>query len=220
MPRSAAARPKLRRPARHRHGASVAKRPDSGRWSEANARSSECTLADHARTLALCSSWSGSVLPRRSPVRVEAEARMRGFLDEIDDAELSTHPPILGDWTADFGYFAGQELLRMRDFTAVFAANDEMALGLLHALHDARLRVPEDVSVVGFDDIPLARHSWPPLTTVHQDFPATGRRALALLLAEVQGESGQTQSPPEARLVVRASSGVAAHPRGLLPKRY
>ena len=151
---------------------------------------------------------------------IEAEARMRGFLDEIDHADLSTHPPILGDWTADFGYFAGQELLRVRDFTAVFAANDEMALGLLHALHDAGLRVPEDVSVVGFDDIPLARHGWPPLTTVHQDFRATGRRALALLLAEMQGQSGGAEDPPVARLVVRASSGTVPGRRPLLSKRY
>ena len=64
---------------------------------------------------------------------------MRGFLDEIGDADLRTHPPILGDWTADFGHRAGRELARFRDFTAVFAANDQMALGLLHAFREAGL---------------------------------------------------------------------------------
>ena len=67
---------------------------------------------------------------------IEAEARMRGFLAEIDDAELNTYPPILGDWSAEFGYFAGRELLRTRDFSAVFAASDHMALGLMHAFRD------------------------------------------------------------------------------------
>jgi len=99
---------------------------------------------------------------------IEAESRMRGFLEEIDSAELSTNPPVLGDWTADFGFRAGRELLRTREFSAVFAANDEMALGLLHAFRDAGLDIPRDISVVGFDDIPDAQHWAPPLTTVRQ----------------------------------------------------
>jgi DNA-binding LacI/PurR family transcriptional regulator len=120
---------------------------------------------------------------------IEAEARMQGFLEEINEAELRTHPPILGDWTAEFGYHVGRELLLYRDFTAVFAANDQMALGLLHAFREAGLDVPGDVSVVGFDDIPEARHYWPPLTTVHQDFSEIGRRAVAILLGELHGET-------------------------------
>ncbi|WP_375383725.1 LacI family DNA-binding transcriptional regulator [uncultured Microbacterium sp.] len=115
---------------------------------------------------------------------IEADARMRGFLEAVSDADLPTMPPIAGDWTADFGYFAGYELLRRRDFTAVFAANDLMAIGLLHAFRDAGLDVPGDVSVVGFDDIPIAAHVWPPLSTIHQDFGMLGRRAVATLLGE------------------------------------
>nr|WP_241986372.1 LacI family DNA-binding transcriptional regulator [Cryobacterium psychrophilum] len=152
---------------------------------------------------------------------IEAEARMRGFLDEIDRAELRTHPPILGDWTADFGYFAGRELSRGRDFTAVFAANDQMAAGLLHAFRDEGVNVPGEVSVVGFDDIPLAAHFWPPLTTVHENFTEIGRRAVALLLEEVQGtdEAVETlQTLP--RLVVRESTGPAPGRPAPLPKRY
>ncbi|MEJ1088425.1 LacI family DNA-binding transcriptional regulator [Microbacterium sp. Mu-80] len=119
---------------------------------------------------------------------IEAESRMRGYLDAMRDADLTTFPPIRGDWTADFGYFAGGELARRRDFTAVFAANDLMAIGLMHGFRDAGIDVPRDVSVVGFDDIPVAAHVCPTLTTVHQDFTELGRRAVAILLAEIRGE--------------------------------
>ncbi|MCD1570847.1 LacI family DNA-binding transcriptional regulator [Agromyces mediolanus] len=141
---------------------------------------------------------------------IEAEARMRGFLEAIDDAELGLHPPILGDWTADFGYYAGSELVRRRDFTAVFAANDEMAIGLMHAFRDAGLDVPGDVSVVGFDDIPVAKHVAPTLTTVYQDFHEIGRRAVALLLNQVHGAERIEVEDIVPRLVVRGSTAPVA----------
>lgn len=137
---------------------------------------------------------------------IEAEARMRGFLDEIDSAELNTNPPILGDWTADFGYRAGRELLRTREFSAVFAASDHMALGLLHALREGGIDVPGQISVVGFDDMPDTRHFQPPLTTVRQDFEKIGQRTVALLLGQMTGEvtADGEQILPE--LVVRRST--------------
>nr|WP_286278956.1 LacI family DNA-binding transcriptional regulator [Naasia aerilata] len=125
---------------------------------------------------------------------IEAEARMRGFLAEMSDWDVPTTAPILGDWTADFGYRAGKELLRFRDFTAVFSSNDQMALGFLHAVRDAGLDCPGDISIVGFDDIPEAAHFAPPLTTVRQDFPELGRRCVALLLGQLEGEPG-TRTP-------------------------
>jgi len=140
---------------------------------------------------------------------IEAEARMRGFLDEIDSAELNTNPPILGDWTAEFGYRAGRELLRTREFSAVFAANDTMALGLLHAFRDAGLDIPRDMSVVGFDDIPEAQHFWPPLTTIRQDYAEIGRRAVEVLLGEVRGDAVAERVQVMPELVVRGSSGPA-----------
>ncbi|MCD5348237.1 LacI family DNA-binding transcriptional regulator [Agromyces sp. H3Y2-19a] len=140
---------------------------------------------------------------------IEAEARMRGFLDAIGDADLDLRPPILGDWSADFGYFAGRELLRHRDFTAVFAANDQMAIGFMHAVRDMGLDVPGDISVVGFDDIPVAQHVWPPLTTVYQDYRETGRRAVALLLNQVHGERVLEVEQVVPRLVVRGSTAEA-----------
>ena len=137
---------------------------------------------------------------------IEAEARMTGFLDEMNAQDMPTTAPFLGDWTAEFGYFAGRELLRVRDFTAIFAANDQMALGLMHAIRDARLDVPGDVSIVGFDDIPDAAHFWPPLTTVRQDFAELGRRCVALLLGGLDaGEQYDGIIAPT--LVVRGSTG-------------
>ena len=76
---------------------------------------------------------------------IEAEARMRGFLDEMSAQDVPTTAPILGDWTAEFGYYAGRELLTVRDFTAIFASNDQMALGLMHAVRDFGLEIPRDV---------------------------------------------------------------------------
>lgn len=139
---------------------------------------------------------------------IEAEARMRGFLDEMDAHDLPMTAPILGDWTAEFGYHAGRELLRVRDFTAVFASNDQMALGLLHAVRDEGLSVPRDISIVGFDDIPEAAHFWPPLTTVRQDFAELGRRCVALLLDDTGGASaGDAVGTIAPTFVPRASSG-------------
>lgn len=137
---------------------------------------------------------------------IEAESRMRGFLRAVDDADLRTHPPILGDWTADFGYYAATELARYRDFTAVFASNDLMALGLLHGFRDAGLDVPRDVSVVGFDDLPISRHSWPPLTTIHQDFEEVGHRVVAALLDGVAPDAGAPSNLIIPELIVREST--------------
>lgn len=137
---------------------------------------------------------------------IEAESRMRGYLDALREAELPTFPPIRGDWTADFGHFAGTELARRPDFTAVFAANDLMAIGLMHGFRDAGIEVPRQVSVVGFDDIPVAAHVWPPLTTVHQDFPSLGRRAVHILLAQIRGEDVPEFGPAVPQLRLRSSS--------------
>jgi DNA-binding LacI/PurR family transcriptional regulator len=141
---------------------------------------------------------------------IEAEARMRGFLDEMSAQDVPTTAPILGDWTADFGYYAGRELLTVRDFTAIFASNDQMALGLMHAVRDAGLEIPRDVSIIGFDDIPEAAHFWPPLTTVRQDFAEVGRRCVALLLGDIEETSAEHGGTIAPELVVRGTTGAAA----------
>lgn len=136
---------------------------------------------------------------------IEAEARMRGFLEEMSDSDIPTTAPVLGDWTAEFGYYAGRELLRVRDFTAIFSSNDQMALGLLHAIRDEGLDCPRDISIIGFDDIPEAAHFWPPLTTVRQDFAELGRRCVDLLLGHDDDASAAPVLVPE--LIVRSSTG-------------
>jgi DNA-binding LacI/PurR family transcriptional regulator len=137
---------------------------------------------------------------------IEAEARMHGFLAEMSAQDVPTTAPILGDWTADFGYRAGIELMRVRDFTAIFSSNDQMALGLIHAIRDQGYDVPRDVSIVGFDDIPEAPHFWPPLTTVRQDFDELGRRCVAHLLGNLEVDAVGYRGAIEPELIVRKST--------------
>jgi DNA-binding LacI/PurR family transcriptional regulator len=117
---------------------------------------------------------------------------------------------LTGDWTPSSGYAAGKRLAaRVRSgdgVTAIFLANDQMALGLLAALHEEGLEVPGDVSVVGFDDLPEAPYFTPPLTTVRQDFAELGRRGVQLVLARLQG-TDLYPDPVPPTLVVRASTG-------------
>ncbi|MFD9067827.1 LacI family DNA-binding transcriptional regulator [Kitasatospora purpeofusca] len=120
-------------------------------------------------------------------------------------------PPIdFGDWTAASGYAIGRRLAAEPDVTAVLAANDQLALGLLRALHEAGRRVPEDVSVVGFDDIPEAAFFVPPLTTVRQDFDEVGRQCVARLLDRIEPPTDEgapvTSVVVRPELIVRASS--------------
>lgn len=137
---------------------------------------------------------------------VEAEGRLQGCVEELRDHDLVLSASAEGEWTADFGYAAGHRLLLQREVTAYFCSNDAIAVGLMHAARDLGLRVPDDVSIVGYDDVPEAAHVWPPLTTVRQDFAEMGRRCIAVLLGE--------PAPLERilpRLVIRGST--ASPPR-------
>ena len=91
--------------------------------------------------------------------------------------------------------------------TAVFAANDQTALGVIRAFGEAGLRVPEDVSVVGFDDTPESAYYVPALTTIRQDFSEVGRRCVELLLSLVDGTAVERHVVVPAQLVVRESTG-------------
>jgi len=137
---------------------------------------------------------------------LEAQARVDGYREELQKAGLTPRDPVVGDWTAEFGYEAGRALLEHRDFTAVFCGNDQMALGFLHACRDAGVEVPGEVSVVGFDDTPESTHFAPALTTVRQNFVEIGNRAIALLLAELDGVATLDHDPIAPELVIRASS--------------
>ncbi|MCW2776616.1 MAG: transcriptional regulator, LacI family [Frankiales bacterium] len=136
----------------------------------------------------------------------ESDGREAGWRQALTDVGAEVPPPLPGDWSPRSGYDAGQLLVRMAGVTAVFAANDQMALGVLRALRERGCRVPEDVSLVGVDDIPEAAYLSPPLTTVRQDFAAVGRESMQVVLAQI--ESGARQRArvvlaPE--LVVRRS---------------
>ncbi|MEU4163791.1 LacI family DNA-binding transcriptional regulator [Actinoplanes sp. NPDC026670] len=112
----------------------------------------------------------------------EAQARVDGWRETLYAAGAVVPPVTAGWWDAAAGYEQGRRLAEDPTVTAVFCANDRIALGVLRAVHESGRRVPDDVSVVGFDDMPDSGYFLPPLSTVHQDFAELGRRALALLL--------------------------------------
>ncbi len=146
-----------------------------------------------------------------APGWFDSKGRVEGWRSALEEAGREVPPLLPADWTAAAGYEAGQVLARMPDVTAVFAANDHLALGILRALGEHGRRVPEDVSVVGFDDVPESAYFRPPLTTVRQDFGALARTALEVLLAHVNGDPTPHRTTIRPELVVRASS---AAPRG------
>jgi DNA-binding LacI/PurR family transcriptional regulator len=141
---------------------------------------------------------------------LEAQDRMRGWRTTLEAAGAPAPPVLHGDWSARAGHELGRDLAANPDVTAVFVANDQMALGLLRALHEAGRRIPGDISIVGFDDIPEAEYFTPPLTTVRQNFNEMGRRSLLLLLEQI--ESGVREPRRETvapELIVRASTAGA-----------
>ncbi len=138
---------------------------------------------------------------------VDAQRRLQGALSECE--AHGVQPRIAsGDWNPASGYEAG---MRVADLppaarpTAVFCANDHMALGFLAACHTQGIRVPEDISVVGFDDIPGVAYYTPGLTTVHQDFSELGSRAIGAALEMIAGRTPVTEPVP-ATLVIRGST--------------
>jgi LacI family transcriptional regulator len=167
----------------------------------------------------------------------DADERRRGYRRALEEAGLAPSPrmEIAGDFTESTGAQAADSILALRPRpTAVFAANDSMAIGLLSVLASRGIDVPGDMSLVGFDDISIARYVNPPLTTVHVDAFRLGARAVELAL-----ESGNAKDPQDDRpdrpapapdgpngpvttmhevlptpLVVRRSSGANADARG------
>lgn len=136
-----------------------------------------------------------------------AQRRADAWRAALAEAGRAAPPLVRGDWSAESGYRVGLELAAREECTAVFAANDQMALGLLRALHERGRHVPDDVSVIGFDDIAEASSFLPPLTTLHQDFAEVGRLCVEAVLRKVRQEGperGTTLVPT--RLVLRAST--------------
>ena len=144
----------------------------------------------------------------------DAAERLRGYREAMAKHVPGVEPQIWpGDFTEQAGYAAGQSLLaRHARPDAVFAANDMMAVGCLFALNEAGVRVPQDVALAGFDDIPIARFVSPPLTTVHVRIAELGRRALECLVEQLENPdagAGRTQTLA-CEIVVRGSCGTEA----------
>ena len=142
------------------------------------------------------------------PEWFDSAGRVAGWEATLRAAGAEVPPVLPADWSAASGYRVGQTLARIPEVTAVFAANDHLALGILRALHERALHVPRHISVVGFDDVPEAGFFIPPLTTIRPDFHAVAERALDLLLAQIDsGEPSTEQHVLAPALVERASVG-------------
>lgn len=133
------------------------------------------------------------------PDWLEAEGRHEGWRGVLREAGRPVPEVLAGDWSPRAGYEAGRRLAAMADVTAVFLANDQMALGALRAFTEAGVKVPEQISIVGFDDIPESEFFSPPLTTVRQDFDVVGRHSIEVLLRQIDTAGPDTYE----RLVVR-----------------
>lgn len=143
---------------------------------------------------------------------LDARARHRTWRTEIEAAGLEEIDVVVGDWTADFAYSVASDPNGLPDCTAIFAANDQMALGLIHGLATRNIDVPHDISIVGFDDLPEAKHFLPPLTTVRQDFRALGEFSVDVLRSALEGRELDRRSVIAPLLIVREST---AKPRAL-----
>jgi len=140
----------------------------------------------------------------------EARARHDGWRETLQRAHLDPGPVIEGNWSADSGEAAFEQLIATEPaLDAIFVANDQMALGVLHAAHRAGIAIPGDIAVIGFDGLIEAAHFIPSLTTVNQPLNQLGHLAIQELLALVDAEPGQalirsTVLAPE--LIVRDSA--------------
>lgn len=139
-----------------------------------------------------------------------AGERERGWREALAAARLEAPAILQGDWSAAAGHVAGVALAADPGATAVFCANDQMALGALRAFADAGRPAPDGVSIVGFDDVADAADYRPPLTTVRQDFDRLGAQAVAQLVEQMDAGEQRFETVPTA-LVLRESTGPAQH---------
>ncbi|WP_404502765.1 LacI family DNA-binding transcriptional regulator [Arthrobacter sp. GAS37] len=137
----------------------------------------------------------------------DAASRVAGWRAALQEAGREVPPELHGDWSPESGYRCGLILAAMPEVTAVLVASDEMAFGVMRALAELGRRVPEDISIVGIDDIALAAYATPPLTTVSQSFEATGRRAFEHLLRQMRDpDTVQLSEAVAPTLIVRATT--------------
>jgi DNA-binding LacI/PurR family transcriptional regulator len=151
----------------------------------------------------------------RGPVLWRA-ARLRyvGWQKELKAARRPLGPVVDGDWTAESGFQGAQELISKYwgKFSAVVVANDQMALGAIRAFEESSIRIPEQISLVGFDDIPEAGFFRPPLSTIKQDFASLGRLSIQSLMARVDpGRAPFANRTIQPRFIERASTASPAN---------
>lgn len=135
-----------------------------------------------------------------------AQRRRESWQATLRNRGAAVPEVLVGDWSADSGRVTGRELARREGVSAVFVANDQMAMGAMHAIHDAGLRIPEDISVVGFDDTPESASFWPALTTVRQHFDQVGVASLRALVAAIEGVAAASGDLIPTELVIRDST--------------
>ncbi|MEO6827387.1 MAG: LacI family DNA-binding transcriptional regulator [Microbacteriaceae bacterium] len=139
--------------------------------------------------------------------------RRRGYLEALKARGLEIDEDLIvdGDFTEAVGYAAARQLLLLENPpTAIFAANDRMALGAMAAVADLGLSVPNDVALVGFDDVPMSGYLRPALTTVSLAAQELGERAMEILLKDIEGRPGRRRVRVATKLVVRDSCGASA----------
>ncbi|MEO7123779.1 MAG: LacI family DNA-binding transcriptional regulator [Lacisediminihabitans sp.] len=137
---------------------------------------------------------------------MDAMERVRGWRDTLAEHDLVAREPMVGDWSPASGYRYGLSLSLPLDFTAIFVGNDQMSLGVIHALATRGVRVPDEVSIIGFDDIPEAEHFSPPLTTMRQDFGVLGGEIMAGVLEVLKDEDAHEHTKSVPQLIVREST--------------
>jgi len=142
-------------------------------------------------------------------VKYDGRVRHNAYLDWMSACGLEAGPWVEGNFTSLGGYALTHQLLDKGDFTALVCGNDESALGALRALRERGLRVPDDISVVGFDDYYAVQFNNPPLTTMRQDYPALSRFGIENLIAPIEdpGKPGQ-HLVLQPQLVVRESTRI------------
>ncbi len=138
---------------------------------------------------------------------IDADGRAAGWREELRRWGRKAPRPMVGDWSSYSGYRAGQRLAADPSVSAVFVANDHMAMGVLLALNEAGRRVGKDVSVVGFDDTAESAFTIPPLTTIRQDFEIVGREGLGVLLRALDADRMEEHVTVEPIIVIRGSTG-------------
>ncbi|TPQ22129.1 LacI family DNA-binding transcriptional regulator [Streptomyces sporangiiformans] len=181
----------------------------SGRNVTMDVARSSVTALDHLHSLGHRAVGHVAGPPGIAP----SEVRKQAFLRHAGELGLSAAPVASGDFTEDGGVSATRELLRPADgagrrpITAIYTSSLAQAIGAMAAIRDLGLRIPEDISVIGNDDLPVAGHLHPPLTTVAMPLYELGTAAVDALVATIEGgPSGDVVVPTEPRLVLRRST--------------